>query len=309
MVDLPRATRDSTRSLQRHGVTLRFFHGRGGSSGRGVADAREAIAAQPPQVRNGRYKVTEQGEVISDSLRLALARAAQSRIGGDVGARRLIERPPDSRRSGSRCSTGFAATAQPRLRRAGRSAGVPRFLCGLHAGRRDRRDADQFAPGTARRAALDRATCARSRGRSAGRRRARCCPAGTGSAAPSARPRAICDAAHDGDATFRSFGTLLRNIERALAIADLAIFERYARELVADDAGARRASSRGSREEHEPRRGDAARILGHGAFAEDDPTLERSIALRNPYVDPISLLQVRLLQSLPGRREANAINA
>ncbi|MBV8579990.1 MAG: phosphoenolpyruvate carboxylase, partial [Candidatus Eremiobacteraeota bacterium] len=47
-----------------HGVALRFFHGRGGSVGRGAADAREAVAAEPPQSRTGRFKVTEQGEVI-----------------------------------------------------------------------------------------------------------------------------------------------------------------------------------------------------------------------------------------------------
>ena len=37
---------------------------------------------------------------------------------------------------------------------------------------------------------------------------------------------------------FPFFGTLLRNVERALAIADLGIFERYARELVTDEANA-----------------------------------------------------------------------
>ena len=72
---------------------MRFFHGRGGSAGRGAADARDAVAAQPPEVRNGRLKVTEQGEVISDRYGLpSLARrnlelAVTSVVGG------LVARP------------------------------------------------------------------------------------------------------------------------------------------------------------------------------------------------------------------------
>ena len=48
-----------------HGVTVSFFHGRGGSSSRGGAPTDEAIAAQPPFTVNGRMRVTEQGEVVS----------------------------------------------------------------------------------------------------------------------------------------------------------------------------------------------------------------------------------------------------
>ena len=38
-------------------------------------------------------------------------------------------------------------------------------------------------------------------------------------------------------------------------------------------------------------------VFGRDRLLADDPTLARSIALRNPYVDPISLLQVRLLRA------------
>ena len=46
-------------------VTFRFFHGRGGSVGRGGGRANQAIFAMPIQSRNGRMRFTEQGEVIS----------------------------------------------------------------------------------------------------------------------------------------------------------------------------------------------------------------------------------------------------
>ena len=98
-------------------------------------------------------------------------------------------------------------------------------------------------------------------------------------------------------ASFPFFGTLLRNVERALAVADLAIFERYARELVADDGAARALRGAHPRRSTTRRVAAVLQLLGHDRLLEDDPTLARSIALRNPYVDPISFLQVRLLRA------------
>jgi phosphoenolpyruvate carboxylase len=51
---------------RREGITLVFFHGRGGAIGRGGGPANRVIQGQPPGTVEGRIRITEQGEVIAD---------------------------------------------------------------------------------------------------------------------------------------------------------------------------------------------------------------------------------------------------
>jgi phosphoenolpyruvate carboxylase len=63
--ELAKAQTRLTRTGNESGIPIAFFHGRGGSVSRGGVPAAQAVAAQPAGSINGRFRVTEQGEVVS----------------------------------------------------------------------------------------------------------------------------------------------------------------------------------------------------------------------------------------------------
>ena len=63
--ELYKAQKTLTRLGREAGIDIAFFHGRGGSVSRGGAPTGRAIAAQPAGSIRGRFRVTEQGEVVS----------------------------------------------------------------------------------------------------------------------------------------------------------------------------------------------------------------------------------------------------
>jgi phosphoenolpyruvate carboxylase len=293
----------------RFGVRLRFFHGRGGSVGRGAADAREAVAAQPPETRSGRFKVTEQGEVIS------------ARYGLPSLARRNLELAVTSVVAGLEPGAPLDPAWPALLDRLARTG---------EAAYADLIEASNFVSFFAACTPVDEIGEMQISSRP-GRRGAqrsiadlRAIPWTFGWGQTRANLPgwygfgAAVTAAVDDLPTLRAmakgfpfFATLLRSIERALAVADLEIFARYARELVADAALRERFVKR-IVAEYDASVAAVLQILEHERLLADDPTLARSIVLRNPYVDPISLLQVRLLKAYrtgSGERDPHLRNA
>jgi phosphoenolpyruvate carboxylase len=103
--------------------------------------------------------------------------------------------------------------------------------------------------------------------------------------------------------SFPLFLDIVRNVEMALAKADFGIARLYA-SLVEDEALRDRVFTTLEAEFQLTRRMILA-ITGQTTLLQRNPVLERSIRLRNPYVDPMSLIQIELIRR---KRAAEAAN-
>lgn len=93
---------------------------------------------------------------------------------------------------------------------------------------------------------------------------------------------------------FPLFAVMIRNVEIGLAKSDLSIARLYS-ELV-DDAVLRTSMFSIIEEEFHRAQDVVLRVSGEHYLLEHNPVLHRSILLRNPYVDPLSLLQIELMR-------------
>jgi phosphoenolpyruvate carboxylase len=108
--------------------------------------------------------------------------------------------------------------------------------------------------------------------------------------------RDVCRAMYREWPFFRSTIDLM---EMALAKADAGIAAHYDRHLVAPE---HHDLGRALRDRLQRASDAVLQVTGHRRLLEENPVLRRSIDVRNPYVDPINLLQVELLRRLRERR-------
>ena len=285
----------------RRDVTL--FHGRGGSVGRGGGPtaARDSVAA----ARIDRRHAARDGAGRDDpgaGSGCPASRCARSR---STRPRRSTRCWPSRARwralagawtAGGIGGTGFRSVVHddPRFLRYFQAATPEAELDGLHIGSRPARR----EPGGARRAARDsvavRVDPDAAAPRVVARRRALDPP--NPRITTRARPAAPCTASG------RSSARLIDLLQMALAKADPAIAAHY------DATGPDRPAGLCARVAGPPGAGHERRARDHGAghLLADNPVLRRSIDVRNPYVDPINLVQVELLRRLALLRDANA---
>ncbi|MFL5675962.1 MAG: phosphoenolpyruvate carboxylase [Chloroflexota bacterium] len=289
------------------GVELTLFHGRGGALGRGGGPTNRAILGQAPGSVDARLKLTEQGEVIAANYADPLI--ARRHLEQMTGAILLASTPEHAATLERALGTGavimdeLAATSRvayrslvhddPGFASFFRDITPIRELSDLRLGSRPaargRRD---DAPTIDSLRAIPW-TFAWSQARIN-------LPGwfGLGSALEAYRA-AHGDAGLDGIARLArdwSFlSSLLDNAEMSLAKADMGVARLYAA-LARGDGDDRRWHLI----ETEYRRtvGLLARVTGRERLLDGSPVLQRSVALRNPYVDSLSELQVRLLGRL-----------
>ena len=317
-----------------HGITLRLFHGRGGTVGRGGGPSYQAILAQPPGTVNGQIRLTEQGEVIGSKYANAEIgrRNLETLVAATLEATLLHPTraaPPsflDAAAALSAASMGayrklvyetagfadyfFAATpireiaelhigSRPAVRPGGPAAKEPPGVKG----------ASSAPPARPSRAIEDLRAIpwSFSWGQS---RMALPGWLGFGSAietfvhdlgAPQAERLALLQRMHRQWPFFR---TLLSNLDMVLAKSDLRIAARYV-ELVEDKALGRRIFTQLKNEWHRVERA-LALITGESERLQSNPALARSIAHRFPYLDPLNHLQVELLRRRRHQHEGAA---
>jgi phosphoenolpyruvate carboxylase len=290
-----------------HGVKLTLFHGRGGALGRGGGPAGRAVRAQAPGSVNGSFKVTEQGEVI-------FARYGQQAI-----AQRHLEQVSSAvlLASSPRIAERTAAAAASYRAIADR---IDKAAC---AAFRDLVESDRFAEWFARISPLAEIGGLRIGSRPAKRGLRgpgapnvmdlddlRAIPwvfawsqtrvnlpgwfgLGSGLAAIEADPDGV-DVLRRAYRGWPLFGVLLDNAEMSLAKTDRPIAARYLALGGRDDLTALVLA------EYDLTKRLVLAVTGHDRLLADRPVLSRAVALRDPYVDALSYLQLRALAALRG---------
>jgi phosphoenolpyruvate carboxylase len=302
---LYRAQEELVAAADAAGVRLVLFHGRGGTVSRGGTKVTEAIPAQPPGSVRGRLRVTEQGEIIHARYGLrGIAQRTLEVTSGAVLKYSLLEDAQPAPKPGWRELMDTIANA-------GRAA----YRKLVHD---DPRLFEYFQLATP----VDVITRMRIGSRPASRRQQRgiqdlraipwvfawtqarlILPGWYGvaqglQAAVDKHGKAELHAAAREWSVLR---VLLSDVEMVMAKADLGIAARYAE--LAGEVG--RSLFPELRQAFELTAGLVCEARGSNELLEHEPWLARAIRLRNPYIDPMSLVQIEMLKEWRAGQRAN----
>jgi phosphoenolpyruvate carboxylase len=284
-----------------HELRFTFFHGRGGSIGRGGGPTNVAILAQPPGTVGGRIKLTEQGEVVSaryanrEIAHRELELVTGAVLVSTVGA---LPQPTDEQLGRFRAALDLMAARSSAAYRE-LVYGEPGFVAFFQSATPiDAIARLQLGSRPARRTASQRIEDLRAIPWVFAWTQTRILLPGwygLGSALLAGRDTFGLNLLREMDTAWPFFDALLGNAELALAKADLAIAERYV-DLV--DAELRKRVWSRIRAEYDLTRDLLLEVTGQARLLDREPVLQRSIERRNPYVDPLSFIQIDLMDRL-----------
>ncbi len=303
--ELYKAQESIVAAAKRHGAAITLFHGRGGSVGRGGGPTSLAIQSQPPGSVDGTLRVTEQGEMIQAKFGLPgiALRTLEVYTTATLEAALATPSALDPRFRATMDRVGAAATAafrrsvydDPRFPSYFRAATPVAELDALHIGSRPARRAGADGLGSLRAIPWQFAWT-----------QTRLLLASWLGAeeilsdAVTDEDRRTCREMYRAWPFFRSTIDLLQMV---LAKADPGIAAHYDRHLVPPDL---QGLGRNLRARLERAVEAVLSVSGQRQLLETNPVLRRSIDVRNPYVDPINLLQVELLRRLAVARKVVA---
>jgi phosphoenolpyruvate carboxylase len=299
--EIYKAHRELHRAAEECQVKLRLFHGRGGTVGRGGGPTHSAILAQPPGCFSGQIRITEQGEVLNWKyadpilaewnleLMIAASLEALVRPGKDA-----FSHPPHWEEAVEEMSQEAYRVYR---RDIAENPAVLEYF--EQATPVNELDAARIGSRPARRTKGRRLEDLRAIPWVFGWMQSRyAVPAwfGVGQALEKFSKRS---SAHEKllrqiAQGFPLFADLLRNVELGMAKADLDIARLYSG-LVKNATLGKTVFSM-IEDEFERTRRILLRVTGQRELLTRNRVLARSIRLRNPYVDPMSLIQVELLR-------------
>ena len=300
---LYRAQTNLTRLAEGQQIALRLFHGRGGSIGRGGGPTGQAILAQPPGTLKGRIKITEQGEVISDhyadppTARWHLEQIVNAVLRGSFPPREVIPKAEwkpimDKLAKRSLLIYRDLVYGHPRFKEYFYSATPIHQISGHSLGSRPaRRTQDDSIENL--RAIPWVFAWMQSRHTLPGWY-------GMGGAMDEflkADPAGLAKL-QEMYAQWPFFKTVLDNAQMILAKADMDIAKRYA-QMVPDKALGAEIFDR-IKAEYDRTFAVICQIVQVKELLEKDMGLSESIKRRNPYIDPLSFIQVELIKRARG---------
>ncbi|MGG4105070.1 phosphoenolpyruvate carboxylase [Paenibacillus lautus] len=307
--ELQVALKDITAAANEYGIKVKYFHGRGGSLGRGGMPLNRSILAQPASTIAGGIKITEQGEVISSRYSLkgiayrSLDQATSALITASLNAR--YPEQESTEKEWEEISSRISAASQKKyqdlifrdpdfLSFFKESTPLPE-VGELNIGSRPskRKNSDRFEDlraipwvfaWTQSRYLLPAWYAA-----------------GTGLQSFYQGKEENMKVLQKMYTSYPFFTSLIDTLQMALAKADLIIAKEYS--LMTKDDQARERIFGLIQEEFNLTKELVLKITGQQDILDNQPVLQESIRLRNPYVDPLSYLQVQLLNELRELRE------